>query len=139
MKGKSLIALVAAVQFAGCAAKTTPPKTALERAPLSQWDTSVVSDQAYDPKWWKQFDDPVLESLETAAVEANRDVRSAIARLDQARAVFEEDKRLGYPKVTAGASVDGREQVVPGFTNEAVRTNTYRAGFDASNSPRGIT
>jgi multidrug efflux system outer membrane protein len=131
MKSKLLLVIVAAVQLAGCAVKTAPPKTTLEKTPLSRWDASVVSDQPYDAKWWKQFDDPILESLEHAAVEANRDVRSAVARFDQARAVFDEDKRLLYPKVTANAYVDVREQAIPGFRNEAVRTNTYRAGLDA--------
>lgn len=126
------LALIIAVPLAGCAVKTTPPKTTLEPTPLSRWDASVVSDQAYDPKWWKQFDDPILESLENAAVEANRDVRSALARFDQARAVFDEDKLLRYPKVTAGAHGDVREQAIPGFTTEPIRTNTYRAGLDAA-------
>ena len=132
MRREFVLAVVAAVQLAGCAAKTDPPKTTLERTPLARWDAAVVSDQAYDPKWWKQFDDPVLESLEDAAVEANRDVRSALARFDQARAVFDEDKRLQYPKVTAEAYADVRDQAIPGFRNEAVRINTYRLGLNAS-------
>ena len=44
----------------------------------------------YDPRWWHQLDDPVLEQLETAALRSNHDVRSALARLDEARAVFDE-------------------------------------------------
>jgi multidrug efflux system outer membrane protein len=135
MKAKLLLAIVgtaAAVQLAGCAARIAPPKTALERTPLTRWDASVVSDQTYDPQWWKQFEDPVLETLENEAVEANRDVRSALARVDQARAVFDEDKRNLYPKVTAGAYADIRDQAIPGFRNDAVRINTYRMGLDAS-------
>ena len=33
--------------------------------------------------------------------------------------------------MTASAFVDRREQAIPGFTDEPVRINTYRAGFDA--------
>jgi multidrug efflux system outer membrane protein len=40
-------------------------------------------------------------------------------------------KRDRYPTVTADASVDRREQVIPGFTDEPIDTTTYRAGFDA--------
>ena len=127
-----LAAALMALPLAGCAARTTPPAPTLQRAPLSRWDASVVSDQTYDPKWWRQFDDPVLEALEAAAVDANRDVRSALARFDQSRAVFDEDRRRRYPAVTAGAFVDVREQAQPGFSNEPVRTNTYRAGLDAT-------
>jgi multidrug efflux system outer membrane protein len=132
MRSRLLLVVVAAGQLAGCAVKTAPPKTTLERTPLARWDATVVSDQPYDAKWWKQFDDPVLEALEDAAVEANRDIRSAVARFDQARAAFDEDKRLQYPKVTAGASADVRDQAIPGFRPEAVRINTYRIGLDAS-------
>src|SRR6202030_725905 len=64
--------------------------------------------------------------------DANRDIRSALARLDEARAVFDEDRRRRYPTVTAGAFVDVREQAQPGFSDKPVRINTYRAGFDAS-------
>ena len=125
------LAGVATLLLTGCAVHTAPPST-LERTALSRWDTSIVSNQPFDAKWWRQFEDPVLEALEDAAVEANRDVRSALARFDQSRAVFDEDKRLRYPTVTAGAHVDIREQAQPGFSDTPARINTYRAGFDAS-------
>jgi multidrug efflux system outer membrane protein len=125
------IAAVAAVQ-AACAARIAPPAAAIGTPALVRWDASAFSDQAYDPRWWRQLEDPVLEELERAALDANRDIRSAMARFDAARAIFDEDRRLRYPRVTAGASVDVREQAQPSFTDEPVRINTYRAGFDAS-------
>ena len=71
--------------------------------------------------------------LENAALDANRDVRSALARLDQSRAVFDEDAPpAAIRRSTAGAYVDVREQAQPGFRDEPARINTYRAGFDAS-------
>jgi multidrug efflux system outer membrane protein len=112
--------------------RTAPPPSTLERTALSRWDASLFSAQAYEPLWWRQFDDPVLEEIENAALAANRDVRSALARFDQARAVFDEDRRRQYPTVTAGAYVDVREQAQPGFRDEPSRINTYRAGLDAS-------
>jgi outer membrane protein, multidrug efflux system len=130
--GMLLVLSLALLPVSGCAVHTAPPASTLERTPLSKWDASVVSDQTYDPRWWRQFDDPVLESLESAAIDANRDVRSALARFDQARAVFDEDRRRRYPTVTGGAFVDVRDQAVPGFSDAPIRTNTYRAGLDAS-------
>lgn len=117
---------------AACAARIAPPPATVERAALANWEAAAVSGQAYDPRWWGQFEDPVLEQLEAAAFDANRDLQSALARLDQARAVFDEDRRRRFPTVTAGAHVDVREQAQPGFSDEPQRTNTYRAGFDAS-------
>ena len=77
--------------------------TAIEKAALSQWDAASFSPEAFNQEWWKQLDDPVLDTLEVRAAEANRDVRIALSRVDQARAVFDERERLRYPAVTAGA------------------------------------
>jgi multidrug efflux system outer membrane protein len=127
-----ILAGIAAVQGAACATHITPPHATIERPALVRWDAAAFSSEAYDPRWWGQLEDPVLEALEDAALDANRDIRSALARLDESRAVFDEDRRRRYPTVTAGAFVDVREQAQPGFTDEPLRINTYRAGFDAS-------
>jgi multidrug efflux system outer membrane protein len=128
----AVVAGVAAVQGAACTAHIKPPHAAIERPALVRWDAEAFSSEEYDPRWWGQLQDPVLEELEDAALEANRDIRSALARLDESRAVFDEDRRRRYPTVTAGAFVDVRQQAQPGFTDEPLRINTYRAGFDAS-------
>lgn len=125
-------AMMTMLAAAGCAARITPPQPAVQSSGLARWDPAAFSDQGYDPRWWRQFDDPVLEQLEDATLAANHDIRSALARLDQARAVFDERRRDRYPTVTVGADVDVREQAQPGFSDEPRRINTYRAGFDAS-------
>jgi multidrug efflux system outer membrane protein len=98
---------------------------------LKRSDPSAFSAQPYDPEWWKHFNDPVLENLERAALQANHDIRTAIARLDQSRAIFDDVARDRFPIVGVGASVDRREQALPGFSDEPVTTTTYRVGFDA--------
>ena len=57
----------------------------------------------------------MLVNLIKAALDGNRDVQAAVARLDQARAVFDETKRDQYPRVTVGAFIDRREQAAPGL------------------------
>ncbi len=126
-----LATLTLAMATAGCAAHIAAPAAQVPKAPLAGWDAAAFSDQPYDAQWWTQLNDPVLESLETAALAANHDVRSAIARLDQARAIFDERARDRYPRVTAGASVDVRDQVIPGFTSTPVHINTYQLGLNA--------
>jgi outer membrane protein TolC len=79
------------------------PQTA--PAALKQADSAHFAARPYDARWWRQFDDPVLEQLETGALGANLDLQVAVARLMQARAVFDETSRDRYPKVTAGTSV----------------------------------
>jgi len=125
--------LIAAIAIqAACAARITPPAASVHASTLTRWDASAFSEGADDPRWWRQLEDPVLEELETAALAANRDIGSALARFDQARAVFDENRRLRYPTVTAGAYVDVREQAQPGFSDDPARITTYRAGLDAS-------
>ena len=121
---------LAAAALAGCGVKSRP-SVAVEPVTLTRWDAAMFSEQAFDPRWWRQLEDPVLDELQALALSANRDVATAVARLDQARAVFDETHRERLPTVTVGAAVDVREQAQPGFLDEPTRTTTYRAGFDA--------
>jgi multidrug efflux system outer membrane protein len=125
------ILLIVLVTAAGCAVKR--PYTSPEVAPpaLANFDPALVSAQPFDPRWWAQFDDPVLDALVTRALEANHDLRIALARFDQSRAFSDEVKRDLYPIVPVNASVERREEVIPGFfSDERIAITAYRAGFD---------
>jgi multidrug efflux pump len=125
------VILLAAAIVTGCAVRGPykTPDTATVSLPQAQ--APDFSTQPYDARWWQEFNDPVLTQLEEAALAANRDIGVAAARVDQARAFFDDVQRDRFPIVTVGASVDRREQAVPGFTEERVASTTYRAGFDA--------
>jgi multidrug efflux system outer membrane protein len=131
MRPYRYIALLAlTLTAAGCAARShTSPEPA--RAALPALDPALFSASPYDPRWWTEFEDPALDALEAAALEVNHDIRIAIARVQQARAIFDDTNLDRYPTVTAGASVDRRDEVRPGFSDEPLDTTTYRAGFDA--------
>jgi multidrug efflux system outer membrane protein len=100
-------------------------------AAIREADPAVFALQPYDAAWWKEFEDPILDELVRASLAANLDVRAAVARLDQARSVFDDTALDRFPTAIVGASVDRREQVIPGFTDTPLDTTTYRAGFDA--------
>ena len=116
---------------AGCAARRpyTPPEVA--PASLTRLDATAVDTRPFDPRWWAQFSDPVLDTLVVRALESNHDVRIAVARLDQARAFRDESALDRYPHVPVGASVDRRDQAQPGFSDEPQVVTTYRAGLNA--------
>jgi multidrug efflux system outer membrane protein len=116
---------------AGCSLRAPYRAPAPEPAALKNNDPALFANQPYDARWWQQFEDPILESLEASALASNHDIRIAVARVEQARAVFDDVKTDRYPTVTANGSVDRREQQIPGFTDEPIKTSTYRAGFDA--------
>jgi multidrug efflux system outer membrane protein len=100
-------------------------------AALSHVDTALTVEQPFDPRWWQQFEDPVLDDLVGRALAANHDVRMAVARVDQARAFFDDVALDRFPTAVVGASVDRRDQAIPGFSERPRPSTTYRAGFDA--------
>lgn len=132
MRAHSIAAVVLAVSVVS-ACGTRRPYTAptIPPAQVNGVDSTAFTAAPYDAQWWKEFEDPTLDALEAAALEVNPDVRIAVARLAQARAMFDDVKRDQYPRAVLNASVDRREQAVPGFTDVPLDTTTYRAGFDA--------
>ena len=130
MSRKLFVVTGLAVLATACAVR--PPYVAPTVAPVALRNVdTAVSEQSFDPRWWQLFEDPVLDDLVGRALVANHDVRIAVARLDQARAIFADVKNDRYPVVTAGAAVDHRDEAVPGLSNEPVRVTTYSLGFDA--------
>lgn len=116
---------------AGCASLRPYVPPPVNPAAMINVDPASMNDQPLDLRWWGQFEDPVLDSLVDQALEANRDVRIAVARVEQARAGFDEAALDRFPKVPVSASVDRRDQAVPGFSDERRSISTYRLGFDA--------
>lgn len=125
------VVILTAAATAGCGLRKPYQAPDTQPAALKNADAALFAAKPYDPRWWGQFNDPVLEGLETAALAANHDIRVAIARVQQARAIFDDVKLDRYPTVTVGALAEKREQTIPGFTDEPIETTTYRAGFDA--------
>lgn len=57
-----------------------------------------------DLPWWKLFQDEELRELLRVAVEANKDLRIAVTRVDQARAQLGITRAAQFPQVDAGAT-----------------------------------
>ena len=77
--------------------------------------------------WWKIFNDPQLNALETEADAANRDIRIAIERVDQARAATGFARSYLFPTVSAQPSA-GRfreAQNRPNNGNTSGKAATY--------------
>lgn len=66
------------------------------------WKTAEPSEAAARGEWWKVFDDPVLDALQAAALDANQDLRAAAARLQQSRALQRTARADRFPTVDAG-------------------------------------
>jgi multidrug efflux system outer membrane protein len=75
--------------LAGCAVgpKYSRPET---KKPQTYTQAAVQTDSITNLKWWDVYQDPALQSLIRIAVDSNLDLRTAISRVDEAKAI------LGY-------------------------------------------
>src|SRR5215469_3061669 len=103
---------------------------AVEESPASN---DVYSHAQTQTEFWKQFNDPVLDSMVSDALAANYDLRIALGRLVQARALRNESLFDLAPTVTASGGYT--KQRVPAVENPfggPYTTKLYDAGFDAT-------
>lgn len=129
---RTLVVALASALLAGCVT-VGPDYIAPAEAPVALQGAAapVYSSEAPVATWWAQFDDPVLEQLVHGALADNLDLRVAVARVQQARAVFVERRLDQAPHVTAGAAYDRRKQPETLAGGERVFSESYQLGFDA--------
>ena len=125
--------LFAALALAGCAsvgpdykAPATPPMQ------MQGTDATRESTAQFQAQWWKQFGDPTLDALIQRAAANNLDLRIAVARLAESRALLGGAKSQQWPTIDTGASYSRRREQQPGLSDQRVTTTAYQAGFDAS-------
>src|SRR5579871_4281928 len=94
-------------------------------------DSQLVALQPFDPSWWKQFEDPVLDDLMQKTLTANTTIRIARARLAESRAAYDVRKFDRYPTVTADGTYTYAKESIPGFYDQPITVNTFHSGFDA--------
>ena len=68
-------------------------------------DATAQTAPAVSPDWWRTFNDPALNELETRALAANQDLRAALARVQQARAVAGVARADYLPSLSVDPSV----------------------------------
>lgn len=85
-------------------------------------------------EFWRGFDDPLLAQLVEGAIAHNHDLRVAVGRLEQARAIARLSRKDLFPTITAGAGYTetrASESQAPGLSREQRDGEFYDAGFDA--------
>ncbi|HUN71243.1 MAG TPA: efflux transporter outer membrane subunit [Steroidobacteraceae bacterium] len=129
-----LLTLAASAALAGCAVgpNYVRPKTNVA-AQFAGAEPDVYTNQQTQIEFWKQFDDATLDQLVSDALSANYDLRGAVGRLVQARALRNQSEFDLAPTVTAsgGYSKQRTPQVEDPFGG-AYTTKMYDAGFDAT-------
>lgn len=87
-------------------------------------------DQQVLKEWWKNFNDPRLDSLINQALSGNFDLKIALSRIDQARAERSAIRAGLFPGVNAAANAQRSHNPFPGFA-PGIKFNLFELGFDA--------
>lgn len=68
-----------------------------------RWKTVEPRETADKGEWWRSLGDPALDELVAAALAENQDLRSAVARVDAARASARIERSAFFPSLSIGA------------------------------------
>ena len=128
--------------LAGCTVGPTYHPPAVKTS--AQWSSPLVGGETTNSGsiafWWKNFNDPELDSLIERAVQSNLDLRIATARVREARAEYQMTSADLWPTIGTAASYQRQLQSkhqpilgsIPLPPNIPFENNVYQASFDAS-------
>lgn len=142
-----IVAGMALVTLEGCALFAPPPEsTGTGHPPVlpATWSTAAGTGVPPAPtngqlngqlaQWWRRFNDPLLDQLIDAAMQAAPDLRAARANLRQARAARDLAAADLYPSLAASATASrSKTGAAAGGTGNSQTIKA--AGFDASWEP----
>ncbi|HWC18663.1 MAG TPA: efflux transporter outer membrane subunit, partial [Terriglobales bacterium] len=80
----------------------TPPSWSIE----APWRAAEPKDGIPKGSWWTLYQDPVLNDLETAALDANQTIQLSVTRVQQARDLARVQVAGFFPSLSAGVSVE---------------------------------
>jgi outer membrane protein, multidrug efflux system len=83
-------------------------------------ERQITTSSEADLAWWDLFKDPVLQSLIREALKNNYDLQTALARVEEERALAGVTRSEYFPQVGYGASIYGQQDPAP-----LVRSHTY--------------
>lgn len=131
-RARLAVSAIFALSLTACA--VGPDYKAPETAPAVFRNAQAQAFTAANPEveWWRQFEDATLNELVRKALASNLDVRIALARVSEARALFTDTRLDQVPRVqVAGGSVQSKQQQ-PAFSDQRMENETYNIGFDAA-------
>lgn len=122
---------VAALLLAGCASMAPPHEApALPVAPSYSIEYAQAGARAAEIGWRDYFTDPRLQALISLALENNRDLRTAVLRVREARAVHGIQRAEQFPTVGAQAGLDrARVAADLNLTGRPLLGSQYQAGL----------
>ncbi len=109
------------------------PEPTLPAAWQEESSAEPIREPADLAAWWRRLEDPVLDGLVERATRQGLDLREALARVREARALRGVAGADRFPTLDAVLSYERREESEnTAFSDFSVDTDLYDAGFDAS-------
>lgn len=130
------IALILTVLLAGCAVGPNyqRPEVALPERYVEPHDSEDVNEEALK-RWWTTFNDPLLDVYVHEMLSQNYDLKIAVEKVNEVRALYQIEAADLYPKVDMTAD-ERRSRLSQSLFDTPFMgppyQNLYRAGFDAS-------
>ncbi len=117
--------------LSGCAA--VGPDYEQPKMPIPQhWSetaTGIKSPPAQADKWWRCFNDPMLDQLINEAIASNLDLKLALERVKDARALRTATIAAGLPSLTAKSNISRRFNNIASPTAQTGGTSSVGGGF----------
>ncbi|MFS8609394.1 MAG: efflux transporter outer membrane subunit [Gammaproteobacteria bacterium] len=126
------LALAATSLLAGCAVGPDYVEPETPPASFHLAEGELFDDRPFEAQWWAQFGDPVLDDLVERALRANLDVRTALLRIDESRALLRSTRRRQWPSSQYEAAREASKSQQPVFSTERIEVESYRAGFQSA-------
>ncbi|HJV65968.1 MAG TPA: TolC family protein, partial [Geomonas sp.] len=100
---RRLVMLAAVVLLSGCLMGPDYRRPAVDTPSAYHYQDKDARETA-NTQWWKDFQDPVLDSLIAEALANNKNVQIAAATIEQAEAVLTQTRSPLFPQVSYGGS-----------------------------------
>src|SRR5262249_42900679 len=116
------------VLLAGCKMGPEYERPAVETPENYRGQTTTTNESIADQPWWEIYQDPALADLIRAAVENNYDLRAALTRVEQPRAIAAQTRSTLFPTIGYSAAISsGRNEALaaPSFNNGDSNTPVF--------------
>lgn len=131
--------LAITAMLAGCTVGPDYARPKVVEPPTWRTPTEGIGSLA-DLAWWQLFEDPVLRELIETAVQQNKDLLLAVARVAEARAEWAVTRAAQLPQLDAQLSYTNQRfseksfpfDVLPGAANIPPQQDFFRTGLDLS-------
>ena len=102
----TILGMICVTLLSACASDTPyTPNASLAHDTHAFADSQATAIAPVPARWWRLYDDRVLDELVTRSLSANADLRTAYANLDAARSALTAAQRMRLPQTVAESSL----------------------------------